>query len=223
MCRVRFAAAGAFLALALAAPARAQSASPPTFAEDVAPILHRSCSTCHRPGESGPYPLLTYDDAKKYAPQIAAAASSRAMPPWLPAHGFGDFANETRLTDDEIRAIVEWAKNGAPRGPSAETPPSLDFADGWQLGPPDMVLYASQAFNVPAQGLDIFWNFIFSPQLTSKRYVRAIEVRPGIPHGVHHANLLVDRARSARRRESEPGTGFPGMDITVQHSIFDLR
>jgi tetratricopeptide (TPR) repeat protein len=92
MCRVRFAAAGAFLALALAAPARAQSASPPTFAEDVAPILHRSCSTCHRPGESGPYPLLTYDDAKKYAPQIAAAVSSRAMPPWLPAHGFGDFA-----------------------------------------------------------------------------------------------------------------------------------
>jgi Flp pilus assembly protein TadD/mono/diheme cytochrome c family protein len=227
MHRVRFAAARAFMALALAAPATAQSHSPrsassPTFAEDVAPILYRSCSTCHRPGESGPYPLLTYDDAKKYAPQIAAAVSSRAMPPWLPAHGFGDFANETRLTDDEIRAIVEWAKNGAPQGPSAETPPPPNFADGWQLGPPDMVLYASQAFNVPASGPDIFWNFIFAPQLATKRYIRAIEVRPGIPHGVHHANLLVDRARSARRRESEPGVGFPGMDLTVQHSVFDF-
>src|SRR5579862_7841108 len=87
--------------------------SPPTFARDVAPILYRSCSNCHRPGESGPFPLLTYGDAKKLAPQIAAAVSSGAMPPWLPAPGFGDFANDPRLTNEEIRTIVAWSRAGA--------------------------------------------------------------------------------------------------------------
>jgi tetratricopeptide (TPR) repeat protein len=220
---LRCAAARASIALVFAAPAAAQTASgPPNFVHNVAPILYRSCAYCHRPGESAPFPLLTYDDARKYAPQISAAVSSRAMPPWLPEHGFGDFANETRLTDQEIGAIVEWAKNGAPQGPAPQTPPPPNFTEGWQLGPPDVVLDATRAYSVPKTGPDIFWNFVFSPQLATRRYVRAIEVRPGIPYGVHHANLLVDRARSARNREAEPGAGFPGMDLTVQHSMFDF-
>ena len=225
---LRCAAARAFVALALAAPAAAQQTEPappafaPTFARDVAPILYRACSSCHRPGESAPFPLLTYGDARKFAPQIAAAVSSRTMPPWLPAPGFGDFAGNPRLTDDEFRAIVDWAKIGAPEGPAAEAPPPPKFTAGWQLGPPDMVLEAQQAHVAPASGPDVFWNFIFSPQLSARRYVRAIEVRPGIPRGVHHANLLVDRARSARSRETDPGAGFPGMDLTVQHSVFDF-
>lgn len=200
----------------------AQTPQPPTYAHDIAPILYRSCSTCHRPGESGLFSLLTYDDAKAFAPQIAAAVQSRSMPPWLPEPGFGDFANESRLTDAEIRLIVDWIKAGAPQGPAVETPPPPHFTDGWQLGPPDMILETTRAYFVPASGPDVFWNFIFSPQLTTRRYVRAIEVRPGIPHGVHHANLLVDRARSARRQEVEPGAGFPGMDLSVQHSVFDF-
>ncbi len=222
---VKCAAARAFIALLFAAPLAAQnppSASPPTYARDIAPILYRSCASCHRPGESGPFSLLSYDDAKQYAPQIAAAVRARSMPPWLPEHGYGDFANESRLTDDEIRLIVEWAKNGAPQGPPSETPPPPNFTQGWQLGPPDMILEATRAYSVPASGPDVFWNFIFSPQVTTRRYVRAIEVRPGIPHGVHHANVLVDRARSGRRQETEPGSGFPGMDLSVQHSVFDF-
>ena len=46
------------------------------------------------------------------------------MPPWLPEHGYGDFAGEQRLTDAQIRILSEWAKNGAPKGP-AEAPPLL--------------------------------------------------------------------------------------------------
>ncbi|HXO88513.1 MAG TPA: tetratricopeptide repeat protein [Candidatus Acidoferrales bacterium] len=209
-------------ALATAQTGPAQTNSPPTFAQDIAPIVYRSCSSCHRPGESGPFPLLSYDDAKKFAPQIAAAVSSRAMPPWLPAHGYGDFTNDTSLTDSEIHTIVEWAKYGAPQGPPDQGPPAPKFTEGWELGTPDIILDATRAYTVPPSGPDVFWNFIFSPQLSTKRYVRAIEVRPGIPHGVHHANLLVDRAGSARSRQTQPGAGFPGMDLTVQHSVFDF-
>jgi Flp pilus assembly protein TadD/mono/diheme cytochrome c family protein len=233
MHRVRCAAATGSVAIVLAAALSvAQSGpsqvslspadSPPTYARDIAPILYRACSSCHRLGESGPFPLLTYEDARKFAPQIAAAVSSRAMPPWLPAPGYGDFANDPSLTDKEIHAIVEWTESGAPQGSPDETPPAPKFTQGWQIGTPDMILDATRAHTVPQSGPDVFWNFIFSPQLSAKRYVRAIEVRPGIAHGVHHANLLVDRAGSARSHEAQPGAGFPGMDLTVQHSVFDF-
>jgi len=48
-----------------------------TFHKDVAPILQRRCQTCHRPGEIGPMPLLTYRDARPWAAAIKQAVASR--------------------------------------------------------------------------------------------------------------------------------------------------
>lgn len=143
------------------------------------------------------------------------------MPPWLPEHGYGDFAGEQRLTDAQIRILSEWAKNGAPKGP-AEAPPAPHFNPDWQLGRPDMIVEAEKPFTVPASGPDVFWNFIFSPPLTSRRYVRAIEILPGPQGMVHHANLILDGSRSARHQESTPGSGFPGMDLKIAHSPLDF-
>jgi Tfp pilus assembly protein PilF/mono/diheme cytochrome c family protein len=200
----------------------APTPGPPTFARDVAPILYQHCVSCHRPGESAPFALVTYADASRFETAIAAAVRDRSMPPWLPEQGFGDFANDPRLTDAQMRLIEDWVKGGAPQGPASETPPPPPYTEGWQLGPPDMIVEASHAHRVPSSGPDIFWNFIFSPPITTRRYVRAIEVRPGIPHGVHHANVLVDRTRSARLAEVEPGAGFPGMDVKIARSVFDF-
>ncbi len=55
-----------------------------TFNRDIAPIVFHYCASCHRPGESGPFPLLTYDDVKKHGHQIVAVTQTRFMPPWLP-------------------------------------------------------------------------------------------------------------------------------------------
>ena len=192
------------------------------FAHDVAPILDRNCVSCHRPGETAPFSLLDYTDAKKHAQQIASATESRAMPPWLPAAGYGDFAGEHRLTADEIALIASWVKGGGQEGPASETPPVPKFTEGWQLGAPDLVVEASRAYTIPAHGPDVFYNFIFSPEISSTKYVRAIEIRPGNTHLIHHANVIVDRARSARRQESEPGAGFPGMNVKIVRNVFDF-
>src|SRR5437879_3133363 len=56
--------------------------SPVTFTKDVAPILQRSCVTCHRPGEMAPMSLMTYDDARPWARAIKTRVESREMPPW---------------------------------------------------------------------------------------------------------------------------------------------
>jgi Tfp pilus assembly protein PilF len=90
----------------------------------------------------------------------------------------------------------------------------------WQLGPPDLVIRASKPFALSADGPDAFWNFVLSPLVPNTRYVQAIEIRPGNAR-VHHANLLVDRARSTRHQETVAGEGFPGMDLTIDTDTFD--
>jgi tetratricopeptide (TPR) repeat protein len=192
-------------------------AAPLTFAHDVAPIIYRNCAPCHRPGEAAPFPLLSYQDVRKRASQIAQVTKSRYMPPWPPEHGFGDFAGERRLTDQQIQAIAEWVKEGAPEGPSV--PPAPSFTEGWQLGPPDLVLEAQSSFHAPASGPDVYWNFVFTPDLAASRFVRAVEIRPGDRKLVHHANLLIDRL-GAVQVQGRSG-GFPGMDLTLFRSPFD--
>ena len=217
---VKFLAAVFSLALAMVFPANAQNSPPPTFTRDIAPILYRSCASCHHPRGSAPFSLLDYEDAKARAPKIAELTGKRAMPPWLPEPGYGDFANNPSLTDAEIRRIGDWVKNGAPRGPASGSPPP-HFSEGWQLGPPDLVLETSHPFTLPASGPDVFWNFIFSPDLQARRFVRAIEVRPGDSHLVHHANVLIDRGMTTGKKPQLDG-GFPGMDVTVERSPLDF-
>ena len=60
-------------AAALAAPAA------PTFSKDVAPILHKNCAGCHRPGEIAPMSLLTYEDARPWAASIKEKVTTGAM------------------------------------------------------------------------------------------------------------------------------------------------
>ncbi|HEY2014652.1 MAG TPA: tetratricopeptide repeat protein [Bryobacteraceae bacterium] len=211
--------AAAFVSLAAAHFAAAQT--PPTFARDIAPIVYQFCAPCHHPGGDGPFSLLTYDEVKKRAPQIATVTRSRYMPPWLPEPGYGDFAGEQRLSTGQIRLIAGWVAAGEPEGPPGEAPPPPHLTAGWQLGPPDLVLDAAGPAAVPASGPDIFWNFLFTPNLASSRYVRAVEIRPGDRRIVHHANLLIDRAGSAHRAALAGSNGFPGMDLTVVRSPFD--
>src|SRR5438128_758007 len=126
-----------FFFLALSSPSLG---APVTFNQQIAPIVYRNCSPCHRPGEAAPFSLLSYDDVKRHAAQIAEVTKRRYMPPWLPEPGHGEFAEERRLTDAEIQLIQDWAKQGAPAGPPVrgQAPPA--FSSEWQLGTPDLVL-----------------------------------------------------------------------------------
>ena len=200
-----------------AQPLQAAAAQPVTYGRDIAPIFHKNCVSCHRPGEAAPFSLLTFEDARKHAPQIAAVTKSRAMPPWLPEPGYGDFADAQRLSDAEIRTIAEWVSAGAPEGAPAAIPEPAASEGGWQLGPPDLILEAPKPYTLAATGPDVFRNFVFTPPIAATRYVRAIEIRPGNKRLVHHANLIVDRLNSARKN----GLEFAGMDLNIRGSVFD--
>jgi len=194
----------------------AEETGRPNFSQDIAPILFDHCASCHHPGGAAPFSVLEYQDVRPYARAIAEATTGRHMPPSLPERGYGDFIEERRLTDRQIATISAWVSKGTPEGPASELPPAPHFPEGWALGEPDLVVEAPVGITVPATGPDVFWNFILNPALKTSRYVRAIDIRTGSNHMVHHANLIVDPAMSARKREPTPGAGFPGMDLTVE-------
>ena len=196
--------------------------SAPTFYRDIAPIIYQNCTSCHRPGESGPFSLLSYNDVKVHARQIAVVTKQRFMPPWLPEPGHGDFQEERRLTDSQIQQIQSWARAGAPAGaPSTAAVSSPKFDSDWTLGKPDLILSVAEPYLLGPDGAEVFWNFVIPVPITSTRWVKAIEVRPGNPKVFHHANVIVDRSGSALRKEPAPGVGFPGMDLTVEEDTFD--
>src|SRR6266436_6626813 len=201
---------------------RGGSADPTiTFNRDIAPILFQYCANCHRPGEAGPFPLLTYKDAKAHAKQMAAVTQSRFMPPWLPEPGEFKFANELRLSDGQIGMIEKWVEQGAAEGAPSALPPPPEFVEGWQIGNPDLIVKAEKPYHLPASGTDQYWNFVFRTPVKETRWLKALEIRPGDKRLVHHANVLVDRTQSARSQESSPGAGFGGMEIKLESEAFD--
>jgi tetratricopeptide (TPR) repeat protein/mono/diheme cytochrome c family protein len=198
----------------------AATAAPVTFNQQIAPIVYRNCAPCHRPGQSAPFPLLTYEDVKRHGSLIVTVTHSRYMPPWLPQAGYGDFLEERRLTDSEIQLIADWVKEGMARGPG-QAPPIPHLNDDWQLGTPDLILRVSKPYQLRADGAEIFWNFILPVPITTPRWVKAVEVRPGDSKAFHHANVVLDRSGASRRQEKVPGEGFPGMDLNVEEESFD--
>ncbi len=192
-----------------------------TFDRDIAPIMFHNCAACHHAGGAGPFSLLTYPEVKEHARQIVAVTRTRFMPPWLPELGDLKFADELRLSDQEIATLQEWVQQGAVEGRPSDLPPPPEFAGGWELGKPDLVLTARRPFVLPASGSDRYWNFILPVPISQTRWLKSIEIRPGQKRLIHHANVLVDRTRASRALEKTPGAGFAGMEIRLESETFD--
>ncbi len=193
-------------------PPAAQAPAAPTFADDVAPIVLEHCAPCHRPGEVGPFPLLSYDDVRRRARQIAEVTASRFMPPWKPEPGFGGpFIGSRRLSDDDVALFRRWAEAGAPAGDLRRVPPQPAWPAGWRLGTPDVVVTMPEAYAVPADAPDTFRNFVLPIPVDRPAFVAGIEFRPGNARVAHHANLRLDRTRASRQLdEQDPAPGYEG-------------
>jgi predicted CXXCH cytochrome family protein len=78
-----------------------------TFHKDVLPILQKNCQTCHRPGQSAPMSLLTYEAARPWARAIKQAVSTRKMPPWFVSPDTSHHAkNDRSLKQPDIETLV---------------------------------------------------------------------------------------------------------------------
>jgi len=194
--------------VSLAVSALALAAPDVTFHKDVEPILEKSCQECHRPGEIGPMPLLTYEQARPWAKGIKAAVLQGKMPPWPADPHYGKFANDRSLTKQEIDTLAAWVDAGAKEGNKADAPKPRTWVEGWNITKPDAVLEMPQAFHMPASG-EVEYQYIVVPTgFTEDKWINAVEIRPSNRTVVHHAVIFIREPGNPWMREAHPGVPY---------------
>lgn len=225
--RTRTLALGCYIFREKVAPTSATTAKV-TYARDIAPILDKNCASCHRPGETAPFSLLTYQQAQTWAQAIKYYTANRLMPPWKPVPGFGEFHDAKRLTDDEIARVAQWADSGAPQGDPAARPAPPKFpaaVTSWTLGKPSVVLQPDRPYHLAAEGKDVYRNFIVAADTGADRYINGVECQPDNRAVVHHIILYLDRSgltQTLDKKEKEPGYTVSGTGIGVPFEQTDF-
>ena len=134
----------------------------------------RAARSCHRPGEIGPFSLLTYDDVRRRAAQIAAVTAPADHAAVEAGAGQGRVPG--RAAPDRRASCRATAAVDRERRAGRRSPPICrrcrDWNDGWQLGTPDLVVRMPEAYTVPADGADVFRTFVH-PDSGRRAAVRA--------------------------------------------------
>ncbi len=175
-----------------------------TYTKDVSRILQNRCQECHRPGQIGPMPLLTYDDASAWAQMIHEVVSEKRMPPWHADPKHGKFSNDRRLSDAERAKLLSWIDAGCPEGDKKDLPQAKKYADGWTIGQPDAIFTFKDPITVPAKsvkGVLPYKNVVIQTNFDEDKWIQAVEARPGNHRVVHHIIVY------AGKREKSDGIG----------------
>lgn len=162
-----------------------------TYYKDIAAIVQNNCQHCHRPGESGPFPLMSYEDVAHRRETIRFVLQNRVMPPWFAAPGTGPWKNDRRLTDTDRETLLAWINDGAPAGDLQDAPAQRQWPAGWRIGKPDIVFEVPEPINIPAQGTMPYQFAVIRTDFEDTRWVRGLELRSNTPELVHH--ILVFR------------------------------
>ena len=234
-----------FAVLLLAGPGTgaAAAADDVTYNRDVAPILQRSCETCHRPGSIAPMSLQTYEEIRPWARNIRDKITRPdndpdRMPPWFIEKNIGvqNFKEDISLSPEEVATIAAWVDGGAERGDPADLPPPIEWPDGkdWSFGEPDLVI-SSPEHVLEAVAADWYGLLDGSPTgLTEDRWVKAVEVREVLLDQaiverksgdlnlfvVHHAVISARERSEVIQTQSRPGGDRGPADLfSVVHEV----
>ncbi len=162
-------------------------------------------------------PMNKASQVAKGASFISTAVSTAYMPPWPAGDGDVAFHGDRRLSDEQIRKIVDWANAGA----------VLDVADDTALVPTRIayepieadVTMVGQPYRGSLVDTDDYHCQVYDPQLSSESYLQGLEVLPDQTAIVHHALVFAVPAQQRQRVQSvddataEPGFPCGGLGI----------
>ncbi len=186
-----------------------------TFTKHISRILNNRCVACHREGEIAPFALTDYDEVVGWSEMIAEVVDEGRMPPWHANPEYGSFKNDCRLSGEEKEQIFTWIANGSPEGDPADLPEPPKFAEGWEAGEPDQIIYMSdEPYEVAAEGTVEYQYFAVDPGWTEDKWIRVAEARPGNRAVVHHilCSIRSDAGGAATNIVDGVGIGWaPGL------------
>lgn len=159
-------------------------------------------------------PLQTYREARPFAAAIQAETTLRHMPPWFADACCGRFSDDPSLTSRQVATLAAWADAHAPEGNPQDAPAPVQWTQGWNIDPPDVVLTIPKAIRLPATG-DIPYTYVILPtHFKQDVWVRMSEIRPSNRSAVHHAVAYIRPPGSSWLRGAPLGTAFTAEDLT---------
>lgn len=178
-----------------------------TYSKQVVRILQKNCQECHRPGQIGPFSLMTYKSAVNWSDTIREVVRDNRMPPWHADAHIGKFANDRSLAKADRDTLLAWIDQGCPKGDDKELPPAKEFPKGWTIGKPDVVLTMKEAFEVPAEaprnGIPYKY-FTIETNFTEDKWVQRAEAKPDANEVVHHIVIFIV-PKGQNFRQNDPG------------------
>lgn len=194
-----------------------------TFTEHVAPILYANCTICHRPNGAAHFSLVTYTEAKNYAPAIAYVVGQHIMPPWPADPHYTEFVGQRIMTDRDIKILEKWAQDGAEEGPKDKLPKLPDYPIGSTIGTPDMRIPV-QPYFLKAYSSDRFLLVKVPFELPHDTFASLIEFVPGNKNVVHHVNGDMIKYEFDKKKDVFVGARAVDMveDTTIIHAFEKL-
>jgi hypothetical protein len=213
-----------FTSLELHRSSPTSAASPaPTFYRDVLPLLQQHCHACHRPGQIAPMPLMSYDQVRPWARAVQKVARLRKMPPWFADARYGHFSNDPSLTPQEIELLSSWVDSGAPAGDLKDAPSPRQWAEGWNIPQPDLLIQMAKPVAIPAKG-DVEYTYEIVPTgFSEDKWVQMSEIRPSSLAHVHHAVVYIRPPDSRWLRNAPLGTPFTTSALASEQEKQEAR
>ncbi len=179
-----------------------------TYAKDVAKIIQKNCQECHRPGQIGPMPLLSFEDAEGWSAMIREVVADKRMPPWYADSKIGQFANDRSLPEKDRETLLSWIDQGCAKGDDKDMPPAKTFSSDWRIGKPDVIFQMAKEYSVAAEmprlGIP-YQYFVIDTNFTEDMWIERAEARPDAAEVVHHIIAFV----VPPRKSNEPDPPGP--------------
>jgi hypothetical protein len=193
------------------APAKA----PVTFADHVAPIVRKTCATCHRQGTAAPFALGTYEEVAARANTITEVVRDERMPPWYGSARYHEINNARVLSAKEKETIYQWVAGGKAKGDLSKLPPPLPPEESrWKIGQPDLVLKAPE-HGLPAEGVLDYKYAILTHVFLQDTWIKAAQILPDNPKTVHHCNMAYYKIGEPFRRSNFITGVVPGSEPMI--------
>ena len=179
-----------------------------TYHNRISRLIQTNCGDCHRQGGVGPFSLETHADVVSHAKMIETVVSQGTMPPWfavpLPGKAPSPWINDCSLSEDDKTDLLAWLKGDKAVGDPHDAPRPVDYASGWEIGKPDLVVKFPSAVPIQATGVMRYKNVVVDAGLTEDRWIQGIEIHPGAPEVVHHILVFAHAPRGSGNRKESP-------------------